>query len=1014
MAQLLLPQLLVRGRTTQASAVLDGLPPQSDEALTVASDLVIGSAYALGRQPILDSLASAWGHSLTRPPAAVPTGRPVPPPPPGGQAFRPPQSPARLNALAAVWPVVSPALRRELIPLIAQAARASDDPRTAALAAHFALAAADEDHVVLPDPAELAMRVTGNGLRPPQFFFNSRSMLPLLKLTPAADRGELARRALASGDPPDPATWALQSIGGATLPLGAAVDALIDAAKPGSSSSPPAGAAGDGLPAQAASPMPWVVWFDNPEQTAAAERLCQALLPPAAEGSELPSPADPLAGGLDPASPPPTPAAGVGPDVQTLVSVAAAQAALGHVQRADEVAMAAVRRLRTEPPADPQADVRFEPDPYQLAAEIPQPVSHLTLLRLAAAALSSPARQQLAAMLRADAAADASPDATAGDTAGWRTAADAALLESIGRRDAALELLRAAGTSDPRQHVVEAALQRRLRSDGRTVELAARLRERLYDTGSADAKLLPQLISAFASLGRLGDVRQLQFTGEAAADSLSREVRAAAADREPAAATAALRALLVAERSAPLTPAALGVPRPEPGGLIGFEQSAGAAARSNDRPGCLSASDAGGVRDLLRALDVLPPEQTTAAEALAQTLADAAGQSADEAALIIDRLVELQRRQSLRANDRLLILRLATTPGVQLPPAVRDAVWDTVLLRSGSGRGDLAAALAMQGHAAAALDVKHWTSSLQTSVGRAVDGWVATVDRDDRVFSPAVPFTTPENNSTGAAPRPAQVIIDSAESDRLLGLIAAGQRSTARAEFDTLADEQRVAVGSTPRTLLVGARLAADDGDVPEFGRRFGRVLDDWLWSADDRLLDVRAALPAGGEGAADVASVTDAALAAVEAELDRWAGNTDLCRELCFVGGWAAARGDAAAADRALAAAVQLRTRLGGGEHELWIADLADRSGHPATAVTIQTELLQDQRLPLPRIAPLLRTLVRQGDADQARRLAGVAAVMTGSTRTALLAGLAATEPTTRGVSSAPTPASDPATPPR
>jgi hypothetical protein len=121
--------------------------------------------------------------------------------------------------------------------------------------------------------------------------------------------------------------------------------------------------------------------------------------------------------------------------------------------------------------------------------------------------------------------------------------------------------------------------------------------------------------------------------------------------------------------------------------------------------------------------------------------------------------------------------------------------------------------------------------------------------------------------------------------------------------------------------------------------------------------------------------AVTDQTISAIITAADRFPGNCDLCRFLCEVGRWAADRGDSTAATRALTAAQLVRDRLGGGEQDLWVADLAARLGRMDLASDIQVQMLQQQRLPLGRIKALITAVRQRGDETSAEQLEAQAA---------------------------------------
>ncbi len=923
------PQLLVRDRGPDAAEMLAALPrPAADAALPVAQLTVAAAAHALGRQGQVDGIAAAF---------ADPAGPPR-------------QLPTRVANVAAVWPVVSPDVRRMLNDRLAAAAGAAADPNVAAPLARVALATADGTR---PDAAELAARLVGPGLAERTSYFDGLGLLNLLSQVPADRRGDVAAAAMTNARPALRPAWALEAIGDAAGPLPPAVaDALASGAVASPGQTPP-----DHGGERHAGRLPWTPWFANADQPDLVRRACDGLVP---------------AGSTAAVYGPPAPSAVAAPpvDLQSLVAVAAGRALLGQAAEADADARAAVDRLRRELPADP---VKALAPRAEWDATGSVPATSVELLRLATAALSPAARDRLVATVRADA-----PAAVAGG--GWRAVADALVLDAAGRRADGLHLLRAASARHLRDPVVVAALVRRLRFDGRTAELVDLLRARLYDAGSADATLLPDLTAALASLGRLDEVRRFTFATDADAQVVGLALHAAVAAGDRVRAERAFRTLLVLSRGhgstagdpvVGVSPATIGQPRPASGGLLDADAAADdETGRRRAVLACPPAADVGGSAELARQFDVLPVGPSTAVEAVARMLATAAAADPAVAGPLLDHLSDLCRRDALTANHWRLLDRLAASPTVTLPADLRAALWDAALTATTPVRGHLAADLAAQGDAAGADAVLRWMTALADVTGRDPDGWSG----GQRETDPFAPAAAPPGPSP--APRPMEPVQDGPEADRLIGLIAAGRRADAAAEVAGLVAAARVSVPSHPRVMLVRARLAADDGDPAEFGRRFAAVLDAWLWSDAVTRLDVRVALPtsSSAEPSADVAAVADRAVAALVSAADRFPGDGDPCRLACVVGAWADDRHDRAAAERALDAGRLLGVHAGDGEHELWLADLADRLGRTDWATDLQARLLAERRLPPARIATVLAAVRRRGDPTAADRLASTA----------------------------------------
>jgi hypothetical protein len=99
--------------------------------------------------------------------------------------------------------------------------------------------------------------------------------------------------------------------------------------------------------------------------------------------------------------------------------------------------------------------------------------------------------------------------------------------------------------------------------------------------------------------------------------------------------------------------------------------------------------------------------------------------------------------------------------------------------------------------------------------------------------------------------------------------------------------------------------------------------------------------------------------------------GDTRIPRQLAAIGSWALDHHQRDTAVMLLKDADELAEHQGPGEHELWVADLADRLGQEALSIKLQQGLLIQRCLPASRIAPRLARIKQSGDADTALRLA-------------------------------------------
>jgi hypothetical protein len=180
---------------------------------------------------------------------------------------------------------------------------------------------------------------------------------------------------------------------------------------------------------------------------------------------------------------------------------------------------------------------------------------------------------------------------------------------------------------------------------------------------------------------------------------------------------------------------------------------------------------------------------------------------------------------------------------------------------------------------------------------------------------------------------------------------------------------------------VVWVRLAAERGDVDEYKRRLGLLLQTWTWhgvigetSARNvlpRLIEVRRTLPARVSGAG-VAVLVNAAKQVLIEQTGADLSDADLSCEFAMLGDWALGHADKSDAKALCALSLECGERGGMGQHLLLAADLARSLGDEETASAIEVDLLKARCLPAVRIAPLLESMERR---DVARALAVEAA---------------------------------------
>ncbi len=915
-----LPPLVVRGDWDAARQVLAEIPPDRPRMgggpgpraggrnpLPVRT--VVAAAAAVGEPEVVTRWSLLWLDAID------PSG-------PTPAALVPQRYTAAIDG---TWRCLPPEGRSRFVDRIAQQAAAADGPDVRAALSSFALRLAAELPAARPDAVRLAM----DSLPAPTPHGRLSAAELNYALLPAAER---AFAFVPAADRPQAI-----SLIGERLPAEVRLSFLFIVV---AQAAEPFDAATASAVVRAAAQVPagqtvdWTDWFYTDWFCNAAQR---AVLPALAEAA--------LRSGTVGGKP-------AGDDPAVLAAAAVALSVAGDVGRADELAARAVTALRALPPP-PVADPADANGPRRIAGPggTPPP-GRFALLRTALSAASAEGRARL------EAAPDGGGNAPSDRTA-TGSAVRAVLLDAVGRRSDALDLLRGGFARTPADPDLLRLYLERLQDDRRSAEIVGPVAARV---GTADGG---RNVIRYAVARGLQDLfRGQEVHDEYPGKRLTPDLATPAATGDVAGLASALREVLQIVRTPNGSPRVANPPNP--GGLSPWTPSA-----PDQPPAALDgfASWPGALDGVMLALQTPVDASTDGDDPIdyltANWLAALATRAAGDAD-VRDRIVQRLRAaaDTLTRGDRLLVMDLAVLPGVELPPPLVDALRPAALCDASGGEGRrLAAALAAQ-HLPGADAVARWADAVINSASYSVRAGIPPVE------------PTPVDPTDDAG-------VVAWLSTTFAADPAAGERTLA-----AWRDDGRV----TPRFTgcqLLWARYAAERGDVPAFQARLDEALQGQAWqrvvprtsfssgapAAAAAPPDVGQGLPAAVADPARRTALLDAVARSLSGVSARWPADTDVARQWAAAGQWAARQGDAAAAGTMLVRAEALAQRQGPGEHQLWVADLAREVGEDALADRLERGLLDERCLPATRIAPLLRRLQRQGDAGAASRLARDAA---------------------------------------
>ena len=493
-------------------------------------------------------------------------------------------------------------------------------------------------------------------------------------------------------------------------------------------------------------------------------------------------------------------------------------------------------------------------------------------------------------------------------------------------------------------------------------------------TAAAIPRSFPISRNPLQALGRLSELQRLSFAADDS-NTMQRGIQLAEVAGDPIAAARAFRGIVVHARALNTGPLAFGLPEPMVGGLLQLQRRHAGNRNGMESIEPINVNDSGGVQNVLNMFEALSPAENILADSLSQMLAHAVAKNPQAGQSILDYLDRANRRSAITANDRILISRLAMLPQTKVTPSLLGELYDGTINTFSPLRSTLETSLATQGQRGTAA-VRNWIASFAyVGIGRMTESWSIDPEHASNFVMPDVSANAASTQPIiAAAPRPGDEIDDLKESERLITLLETGRLDAAKNEIDALHNAARISVEASPQTMLVSARIAADQGNVASFSSQLAAVMKRWQWHGGAPLLDIRSALPGSRESddhSASTGVVSQAIINVVDQLAERWPGDIDLCEQLCVVGSWCVDRSDAVSAQHLLQTAIQASQRIGDGPQQLWVADLADRAAQSEIGSQILQKLLEEHRLSPARIPSVLHYFSSKGDDATASKLA-------------------------------------------
>ncbi len=901
-----LPMLITHGDFDEAKRIIESIPLArpavfSKSAITGALPVqtVLTAAVALDQPDAATQWALQW-LGAGEPP--VSTTASTSPASAAAARFRLPNRliESSYQAIDGAWPLLAVEGRFKLVDqLTLLASRATDVGVRSVLLADAVQLAAD-----LPDPRPGGLELAAAAIATPSYD-PVLTAVRAFGIVPATDRPKFLALALQHAPKNARLSLLLSLVAKTADPFDPATLAAMS---------------------QAAQEMPdkqavaWSEWFANSRQ--------QAVLAPLAEAV--------LRCGL-----PAGQAGRVGPSAAQLAAAAAAFSNAGMQERADALAAQAIAIVQANLSSPDAANDAVALDPSGRAGTIPD---RIILLRTAAAALSADARIRLLAQ-------SAHETMTSSEAA-----VRAVLLDSAGQRVAALDALRDASAHSASSDLTVLYLYAdRLHADRRAAELVENIASRADGLDGAMGVLIRGWVTE--SLNDL--FRGRESHAETPPNVYGQEFTAAALTNDLDRSSAALRTVLRSLRTSPAV--APRIEMPNVGGLSLSNKP------ESDATVMLAqcATWPGSIEDLLAAVE-LPVEtrNSPASEVASPWLAMVLSRAAENDAGVRDRvLADVQTSaaaETMTRGKRLLTMKLAPLPGVQLPPALLESFIPAAIAdETGTEASTLADALAAR-HDPLSAGVKRWADAVTLSSGRSTANVAATLN-------PLRPLT---DESVAA----------------WLSQLSRIDPTAAERQFAVMRRTGRVTAQFTHCHLL-WARLAAERGDFTAYQARLTELLQARCWTSNDPRFsaasqtivtddpDIREALRGNHLDSQQKAGLLAAIHASLSAFSARWPGNISLIKNYAEAGQWAHDQNDDDAARQLLERAVALCAEGNAGSYLLSVADLARLLGDDRRADDMELELLRQRCLPSMRIAPLLARVERRGDSHLAADMAKDAA---------------------------------------
>ncbi len=636
------------------------------------------------------------------------------------------------------------------------------------------------------------------------------------------------------------------------------------------------------------------------------------------------------------------------------IGAAAAFATIGDVARADQIALPIIDQLRAQPPVPRATNINAT----RITHQPPEP----RMLADAIALLSPPAREKLLSEILKKAEADRPAEPKALQC--WGALTDFIILNGAGRREEAFNRLRIAANRWPDDAEIQRLLLNLLDTDFRYADFVDLYAGELAKAPTENAMLRGTANRIYTALNRTDEVQQYLPANFSNSANVQRWQEAYKTGNDAR--------MLSAFRVVAFESRASGPPRKLRASaysfLINRQQTAlSGASAFLDRSNAVQSRPENpyqhvATRDwafdelgaMLSSVDVTAPEVDWLADGVL-----AAANTSEKRQAVIQRLLSRQAESALTEIDRALLLGIGTRPEFDLPAQLVSEL-QASSISNPTPQTFAAIARGLIERKLADNDI-----AIQWAVAQD------TADRSSAQPNAALNWLPSMGLANVAATR------DDSSRDlaKVTDLLAIGQPKEAEATFNKLRLLGRLSVVDQSSPSLLWARIAAEQGDVESFRLRLRGALAAFVptYSAT-QLADPREAFPAGKIEPDRAAALIRVAVEEIDRLAIQLPGSTNLTRQLVLVGFWSAANGYMAEAEAVLQKAAALADKQGLGEHQLWVADLAQRMEKTVQSMSIQRRLLDARALPPDRIVAFLKYLAGV-DAAAAKKLADDAA---------------------------------------